>query len=120
MKGITNIILKSTRIIVKLFYVLSRDENTEKMLNYIVSLLETINDFIKKQNPDFISKTTRHLKTLLKFALVNIKLKSCKSGKLKLLINEAENNLNKKTIEVSTLNKLEIFFEFCNEIYEFK
>ncbi len=103
MKGINYIVTKSTRILVKVLGIINREENSDLFIGEIITILDSINDILKKLaiKEELISRVTRHLKVLLKFVSSILKLKGFKTPKLKSLIIEAENNLNKKFLEVS-------------------
>jgi hypothetical protein len=97
--------MKSTRIIIKIFGLISREDISESYFLEITSILDGLNDLIKKrsQKEEPVGKVTRHLKVLLKLISTIIKLKSYKLPKLKVLISDTETAINKKPIEVNIL-----------------
>jgi hypothetical protein len=100
---------------------INREESSELFLSEIITILDSINEVIKKLavKEELVSKVSRHLKVVLKFVSSILKLRSFKTQKIKSLISEAENNLNKKTFDVgSNFYYLEIFHEFSDEVPE--
>lgn len=88
---------------IKLFGIISLEENSDFFHKEITILLDSINEILKKltNKEDTQYKMIRNLKIILKFTSVVIKLKSYKLSKIKSMVSESEISLNKKPLEVS-------------------